>query len=292
MSSILRLYELAGATDRARFSPNCWRTRLAIAHKQLQVETIAWHFTEKDTIAFSGQGKVPVLMDGDRCLVDSWVIADYLEVAYSDRPSLFGSSAGRSLTRFVNQWTGEVLHPAIARIIIPDIANMLHPMDREYFQTTREASLGVTFAALAAEREENLATLGFANQGEVIAANLFPEGRAPLIVCNPPWIPARPSSALEHAVYDPDNRMLRGFLNGLAEHLEPNGEGWLILSDLAEHLGLRTRAELLALIEAANLRVARRTDIKPNHPRSQDKDDALHAARAAEVTSLWQLAAR
>ncbi len=140
--------------------------------------------------------------------------------------------------------------------------------------------------------KENLATLGFANQGEVIAANLFPEGRAPLIVCNPPWIPARPSSALEHAVYDPDNRMLRGFLNGLAEHLEPNGEGWLILSDLAEHLGLRTRAELLALIEAANLRVARRTDIKPNHPRSQDKDDALHAARAAEVTSLWQLVAR
>jgi methylase of polypeptide subunit release factors len=140
--------------------------------------------------------------------------------------------------------------------------------------------------------KENIARLGFAEKVEIVEADLFPEGRAPLIVCNPPWIPARPSSPLEHAVYDPDSRMLRGFLNGLAEHLEPNGEGWLILSDLAEHLGLRKRAELLALIEVANLRVVERIDIRPNHPRSQDTSDPLHAARAAEITSLWRLATR
>ena len=139
--------------------------------------------------------------------------------------------------------------------------------------------------------QENIARLGFANQVEIIEADLFPPGCAPLIVCNPPWVPARPSSPLEHAVYDPDSRMLRGFLDGLATHLEPNGEGWLLLSDLAEHLGLRSRAELLAMFEHEGLEVAGRTDIRPNHPRAADETDPLHAARAAEVTSLWRLVA-
>lgn len=145
--------------------------------------------------------------------------------------------------------------------------------------------------ALACARE-NLARLGLAAQVDVVQADLFPEGCAPLIVCNPPWIPARPSSPLEHAVFDPESRMLRGFLNGLAAHLEPGGEGWLILSDLAEHLGLRTRAELLAAIDAAGLQVLGKIDVKPHHPRVSDAGDPLHAARAAELTSLWRLAAK
>ncbi|MFM9434838.1 SAM-dependent methyltransferase [Janthinobacterium sp. CG_23.3] len=144
--------------------------------------------------------------------------------------------------------------------------------------------------ALSCARE-NLARLGLADKVEVVQADLFPAGRAPLIVCNPPWLPARPSSPIEFAVYDPESRMLRGFLGGLAEHLEPGGEGWLILSDLAEHLGLRPRAELLGWIEAAGLKVLARLDVKPTHPRAADASDALHAARAAEVTSLWRLAA-
>ncbi|WP_412769285.1 methyltransferase [Ralstonia solanacearum] len=145
--------------------------------------------------------------------------------------------------------------------------------------------------ALACARE-NLARLGLQSQVEVIDADLFPEGRAPLIVCNPPWLPARPSSPIERAVYDPDSRMLRGFLDGLAAHLEPNGEGWLILSDFAEHLGLRTREALLAMIDAAGLQVVGRDDIKPKHPKASDADDPLYQARAAEVTSLWRLKAR
>ena len=136
---------------------------------------------------------------------------------------------------------------------------------------------------------ENMARLGYAEKVEIVEADLFPPGRAPLIVCNPPWVPARPSSPLEHAVYDPDSRMLRGFLGGLAEHLEPDGEGWLLLSDLAEHLGLRSRAELNALIESAGLAITGRIDIRPNHPRAADDTDPLHNARAAEVTSLWRL---
>ena len=145
--------------------------------------------------------------------------------------------------------------------------------------------------ALACARE-NIARLDLDAQVDVVQADLFPEGRAPLVVCNPPWVPARPASPLEHAVYDPDSRMLRGFLSGLAAHLAPGGEGWLILSDLAEHLGLRTRDELLATIAAAGLDVLGRTDVRPRHPKAADATDPLHAARSAEVTSLWRLGAR
>jgi len=136
---------------------------------------------------------------------------------------------------------------------------------------------------------ENIAWLGLARQVEVVQADLFPEGRAKLIVCNPPWIPARPSSPLEHAIYDPDCHMLRGFIGGLAAHLEPGGEGWLVLSDIAEHLGLRSRAELLGAFDAAGLRVAGQADVRPHHPKVADATDPLHAARAAEITSLWRL---
>jgi methylase of polypeptide subunit release factors len=144
--------------------------------------------------------------------------------------------------------------------------------------------------ALACARE-NIDRLGLAKQVDLVTADLFPSGRAPLVVCNPPWVPARPSSPIEYAVYDPDSRMLRGFLEGLAAHLEPGGEGWLILSDLAEHLGLRTREELTDWIAQAGLKVIGKLDARPKHPKAADPSDPLHAARAAEVTSLWRLAA-
>ncbi len=139
---------------------------------------------------------------------------------------------------------------------------------------------------------DNVARLGLGAQIDVRAADLFPDGRAPLIVCNPPWLPARPASPLEHAVYDPDSRMLRGFLGGLAEHLGPGGEGWLILSDFAEHLGLRAPDELGTWIDAAGLKVVGRLDARPRHQKASDASDPLHAARSAEVTTLWRLAAR
>jgi methylase of polypeptide subunit release factors len=140
--------------------------------------------------------------------------------------------------------------------------------------------------------KENLARLGCAAQVDVVQADLFPTGRAPLIVCNPPWVPARPSSPLEYAIFDPESRMLKGFLNGLADHLDEGGEGWLILSDLAEHLGLRTREELLGWIDADGLKVLGKLDVKPIHKKVADDSDPLHVARAAEVTSLWRLAAK
>ena len=139
---------------------------------------------------------------------------------------------------------------------------------------------------------DNLARLGLAAQVELQPTDLFPAGRAALVVCNPPWLPARPGSPLERAVYDEDSRMLRGFLDGLAAHLAPGGEGWLILSDLAEHLGLRRRDELLHWIDQGGLQVRGRIDTHPVHPRAFDQSDPLHRARAAEITSLWRLAAQ
>ncbi|GII89983.1 methyltransferase [Sinosporangium siamense] len=142
--------------------------------------------------------------------------------------------------------------------------------------------------AVACARD-NIGRLGLEGRVEVLQTDLFPPGRAALIVCNPPWIPAKAASPLDHAVFDPGNRMLRGFVGGLAGHLEPGGVGWLIISDLAEHLSLRSRAELLSIFDAAGLRVVGKLDVRPRHPRVFDEADALHAARSAETTSLWRL---
>jgi SAM-dependent methyltransferase len=144
--------------------------------------------------------------------------------------------------------------------------------------------------ALACARD-NIARLHLQDRIELAAADLFPPGTAPLIVCNPPWLPGKPTSTLEHAVYDPDSRMLKGFLLGLRERLAPGGEGWLVMSDLAEHLGLRSREDLLALFAAGGLVVRDRLDVRPRHPKAADPDDPLAAARGREITSLWRLAA-
>lgn len=139
---------------------------------------------------------------------------------------------------------------------------------------------------------ENFGHLGLAHCITLEQTDLFPKGQADLIVCNPPWLPARPSSPIEHAVYDPESRMLLGFLNGLAAHLTPAGEGWLILSDLAEHLGLRSRNDLLAAISAAGLKVVGRSEIAPRHPKASDPQAPFSQARQKERTSLWRLGVR
>ncbi|WP_026555683.1 methyltransferase [Arthrobacter sp. 35W] len=140
--------------------------------------------------------------------------------------------------------------------------------------------------------EDNFRGLGIEDRAEAVLGDMFPEGRAQLVICNPPWIPATPHSSLDSAVYDPGSRMLLRFLNELADHLEPGGEGWLVLSDLAEHLGLRTRDELLKAIDAAGLDIVDRMDTVPTHGKAADRSDPLFAARAAETTSLWRLTPR
>jgi glutathione S-transferase len=154
---MLKLYDLAGAEADRRFSPYCWRARMALAHKGLEVETIPWRFTEKEAIAPSGgQGRVPVLVDGARWIADSWVIADYLEATYADRPSLFGGASGRALSRVTSSWTDAVLHLALFRFLVLDIWRHVHEKDRDYFRKSREERLGATLEAVVADREARL----------------------------------------------------------------------------------------------------------------------------------------
>jgi SAM-dependent methyltransferase len=137
--------------------------------------------------------------------------------------------------------------------------------------------------------KENISRFGYEKNIDLITTNMFPNLKSPFIVCNPPWLPARPSSSIENAIYDPESQMLKSFLKNLNLHLEPKGEAWLILSNLAEHLGLRTREELLNLIHIAELKIIERIDIKPKHAKVFDVLDPLHLARSNEVTSLWRL---
>ncbi len=153
----------------------------------------------------------------------------------------------------------------------------------------RVVATDVAPRAIACARE-NFERLGVSGSIDLMQADLFPPGKAGLIVCNPPWIPAQPSSSLETAIYDPQNRMLYGFLAGLRDHLIPGGEGWLVLSDLAEHLGLRTREQLLAVIAESGLKVLERSDCHPVHRKAGDATNPLHFARSVEITSLWRLA--
>jgi glutathione S-transferase len=153
---MLELYDLAGAEEDRRFSPFCWRARLALAHKELPVRTLAWRFTEKERLAPSGQGRVPVLVDDGRWVADSWVIANYLEDAYPGRPSLFGGGAGRALSRFYNNWADSALHPGLMRFVLLDIWRHVAPQDRDYFRRSREERFGASLEAFVAERDQRL----------------------------------------------------------------------------------------------------------------------------------------
>lgn len=151
------MHDLAGADPALRFSPYCWRIRMALAHKGLPVETVPWRFTEKDAIAFSGQGRVPVIRDGDTVVSDSWAIADYLERTYPDRPSLFGGPLGQVHARFINAWADSVLMGGITRLIVRDLLDVVDPKDRAYFRESREKRFGMTLEAVQEHREERVA---------------------------------------------------------------------------------------------------------------------------------------
>ncbi|MEP9377302.1 glutathione S-transferase family protein [Aquabacter sp. CN5-332] len=155
----IRIYELAGADPEVRFSPHCWKARMALAHKGLEAEGIPWRFTEKAEIAFSGQGLVPVMVDRGDVVFDSWRIAEYLEAHYPERPSLFGGEMGRAMSRFINGWADTTVMPAIARIIVLDIHDRVHEKDRDYFRASREKRFGMALEEVVADREKRLADL-------------------------------------------------------------------------------------------------------------------------------------
>ncbi|WP_297491934.1 glutathione S-transferase family protein [Acidocella sp.] len=176
-----RLYDLAAADESVRFSPFCWRTKLALAHKNLDYETVPWHFTDKPEIAFSGSDKVPVLVDGDRVVADSQAIAEYLDETYVNEPPLFGEPPARALTNFIRAWADRVLQPALVPILLPDIFPRLAAQDKDYFRSSREARLGCTLEELGTRREAAVAALQpvLAPLLATLKAQTFIAGEAP-----------------------------------------------------------------------------------------------------------------
>jgi glutathione S-transferase len=179
---MLELYDLAGAEEDRRFSPYCWRARLALGHKGLSVKTIPWRFTEKERIAPSGQGRVPVLVDNGSWIADSWVIAGHLEDNYPDRPSLFGGPAGRALSRFYNNWTDAVLQLALIRFTLLDIWRHVDDKDKDYFRRSREERFRQPLEEVVAGREQRLAGFrdSLAPLRLTLQAQPFLAGAAPL----------------------------------------------------------------------------------------------------------------
>ena len=152
----ITMYDLAGSEAERRFSPFCWRIKMALAHKGLAVETIPWRFTEKEKLPQPNVGRVPVIVDGGRAVHDSLAIAEYLEERYPDRPSLYGGEAGRGLARFVQNWTETVVHLGVIRLVLLDIYRHLGPEDQAYFRSDREKRFSTTLEAVVADREARL----------------------------------------------------------------------------------------------------------------------------------------
>jgi glutathione S-transferase len=152
----LQLYELVGTDADRPFSPFCWRTRMALAHKGLKASSIPWRFTEKGAIAPHGSEKVPVLLHGDSPVVDSWVIANYLEDNFPERPSLFGGEGGRAVSRLINSWGDIAINRGIFPMIVADIPSHLSPVDTDYFRSSRETRLGSSLEDVAAERDKTV----------------------------------------------------------------------------------------------------------------------------------------
>ena len=153
---MIKMYDLVGADKNRRFSPYCWRIRMALAHKRLKVECLPWHFTEKDKIKFSGQEKVPVLIDGSNTISDSWEIAKYLENEYPDSPSL---KLDNGEVLFIKFWSETVLHPEILQLLVLDIHDNLRPEDQSYFRKSREKMLGRPLEEVVANRQDRLPRL-------------------------------------------------------------------------------------------------------------------------------------
>mgnify|MGYP000161386085 CR=1 FL=1 len=178
---MIELYDLAGADPAVRFSPYCWRTRMALAHKGLDVTTHPWRFTERERLAFSGQGRVPVIRDGGEVVFDSWTIARHLEATYADRPSLFNGAGGMAHARFVNSWADTVLNAGIAPLIIADIHAAIDEKDKEYFRSSREARFGRRLEEVQAGREQGVARFreSLAPLRATLAAQPFLGGASP-----------------------------------------------------------------------------------------------------------------
>jgi len=152
---MLELWELGGRRD-CRFSTFSWRARLALHHKRVAFVVHPVTVSDKAAIAFSGQGKVPILKHGEHVVTDSWAIARYLERAFPDAPSLFGGPAGESLTHFFNLWADRELVPAIVPYLTRDVLDCVEEADARHLRGQIESFFKKSLEELAGERGKAL----------------------------------------------------------------------------------------------------------------------------------------
>ncbi|QFT20405.1 Beta-etherase [Pseudomonas sp. THAF187a] len=142
------LFELCGADRELLFSPYCWRVRLALAHKGLDCQSRPIHFTDKEAIAFSGQKLVPVLTDGDEAINDSLAIFAYLDRRYPAQP-LLGDAQASQRARLVEKLSFHAVRMPLLKMLVPRVWQVIDPVDRDYFRSTREKALGMSLEAFA-----------------------------------------------------------------------------------------------------------------------------------------------
>jgi glutathione S-transferase len=185
------LHDLCGADPARRFSPYCWRVRMALAHKGIAHEALPWRFTDKPAIADAGTDKVPVLRHGERTVSESWTILEYLEDHWPGAPSLFGGEGGRALARFVTAWSDSVMAAGIAKLVVSDIPAHLAPEDAEYFRRTREARFGKPLAEVTAGRERAV---------EAFRRDLHP---LRMVLRERPWLSGPTAGAADYIAFGP-----------------------------------------------------------------------------------------
>jgi glutathione S-transferase len=228
----ITLYDLAGADDRVRFSPYCWRVKFALKHKQLEAREVPVRFTDKEEIAFSGQQLVPVLTDAEKTVSDSWEIAKHLEAGYPDRPSLFGGAAAQTQALFLKFWCERTFHPLLLRLILPGIFTSIHVKDKAYFRETREARFSCSLEQIGVQPEQGLPRLreALAPVRAVVQQQPYLGGESPMFVdymVFSHFVCARAVSSvcltrLDDPVHAWHERMLDAF-DGMARHAVRSG---------------------------------------------------------------------
>lgn len=77
---------------RMKHSTNCERVEMALAHKDLEARSV-WvdPGDRSEVVRASGQKLVPVLLDGEKPVIDSMEIVRWLEDRFPERPRLYPS---------------------------------------------------------------------------------------------------------------------------------------------------------------------------------------------------------
>ncbi|MDX8460758.1 glutathione S-transferase family protein [Mesorhizobium humile] len=175
-------YDLVGHDSQRPFSPHCWKTKMALAHKGLAATKVPTRFLEVPKVEGGASKTVPVIRDDERVVADSFAIALYLDEAYPDRPTLFSGEGGKAMARFIERWSQLTIHPYVATVALTDLHDMQDEPNAAYFRESREQRYGKRLEDVVANRDAGLS--GFRAALEPLRSTLtyqpFLGGETPL----------------------------------------------------------------------------------------------------------------